>query len=198
MTRTGRIYKIIHNQSNLVYVGSTFNILRQRWVTHKANYKKGDKISIYPYFKKYGIENFKMILIKEYQVEDRAHMVAYEQLWINKLKSINKRCALNLLKKEKKREKDREYREKNKEKQKEYREKNKEKLKEYGKEYLKEYYEKNKEKIREYKKEYGKEYYKKKQKEYKAQKKPCSQCGKLLSISSLSRHKKETCKKRQL
>ena len=184
MTRTARIYKIIHNQSNLVYVSSTFNILRQRWAVHKADYKNGMNLSIYPYFKKYGIENFKIILIKEYQVEDRAHMQAYEQLWINKLKPINKKCALNLLKKEK---------------IKEYYEKNKEKNKEKSKKY----YEKNKEKIKEYNKEKNKEYrateeYKEKFRKYRAQKRPCSQCGKLLSISSLSNHKKKTCKKRQL
>jgi group I intron endonuclease len=178
MTRTGRIYKIIHNQSNLVYVGSTFNILRQRWATHKASYKRGYKISIYPYFLKYGIENFKMILIKEYQVENRAHMEAYEQLWINKLKPINKQCAFNLLKKEKEKKYNKEYREKNKEeireKDKKYREKYREKIKDNR--------EKNKEKIR----------------EYRAQKKHCSQCGKLLSISNLSKHKKKYCKKREL
>ena len=131
MTKTGRIYKIIHNQSNLVYVGSTFNLLRQKWAQHKKDYKKGRIISIYTYFKKYGIENFKMILIKEYQVEDRAHMEAYGQLWINKLKPINKKDVFSMLKKQKAKRRNKEYYEKNREKRKKYREDNKDKIKAY-------------------------------------------------------------------
>lgn len=93
--KIGRIYKIIHNQSNICYVGSTFNTLRDRWMNHKSDYNRyldnrHNEIAIYPYFFKYGIENFKIILIKEYEVCDRKHLHIYEQLWINKLKTINK------------------------------------------------------------------------------------------------------------
>jgi hypothetical protein len=49
------------------------------------------KSAIYPYFKESGIENFRMMLIKEYRVVDRKQLEAYEQLWINKLKPVN-RC----------------------------------------------------------------------------------------------------------
>ena len=88
----GKIYKIIHNQSNICYVGSTCNELRQRWQEHKrhSTNEKVRKLSIYKYFEQYGIENFKIILIKEYEVIDRKHLEAYEQLWISKLKAINK------------------------------------------------------------------------------------------------------------
>lgn len=83
----GKIYKIIHTQSDIVYVGSTFNTLRNRWASHKA--PKYTKCAIHPYIKQYGQEQFKIILIKEYEVVDRTHLEAYEQLWINKLKCIN-------------------------------------------------------------------------------------------------------------
>ena len=94
-TTTGRVYKIIHNQSNICYVGSTFNEIRYRWRDHKQDYKKWlkgnhDNISIYSYFKTHGIENFKMALIKEYEVVDRRHLEVYETLWIAKLRSCNK------------------------------------------------------------------------------------------------------------
>ena len=99
----GRIYKIIHNQSDVVYVGSTLNILKQRWQQHKANYKKWlneetTQLSIYPYFQEHGIENFKLLLIKEYEVCDKAHLKAYEQLWINKLNCFNKNKAFRISK----------------------------------------------------------------------------------------------------
>jgi hypothetical protein len=169
--RNGKIYKIIHNQSNICYVGSTFNTLSDRWKVHKQSYtqylkdKKSFRcISIYPYFEQYDIKNFKIILIKEYEVIDRQHLEAYEQLWINKLKTVNKKCAFGFkrlqrkeyhkLNKDKINERNKNYQEKNKnkitEQRKSFREKNKDKIKEQHKKYR----ETNKEKIRDKKKEY--------------------------------------------
>jgi hypothetical protein len=100
---TGRVYKIIHNQSDIVYIGSTKNELRYRWKEHKKSFQKWvtDKekqgtCSIYPYFEKYGTESFKIILVKEYEVCDKKHLEAKEQLWINKLRCINQRNLLPL------------------------------------------------------------------------------------------------------
>lgn len=115
----GRVYKIIHNQSDICYIGSTFNTTRDRFRVHKYDYKQGNNsCSISKYFEKYGVKNFKMILIKEYEVIDREHLEAYEQLWINKLNCVNKQCAFQPLKKER--------------------------IKIYHKKYNKEYYQKNK------------------------------------------------------
>ena len=92
----GIIYKIIHNQSNWCYVGSTFDELRYRWRDHKTAFKKWEEdktrnnMSCYEMFLKYGIENFKVIEIKYYEVVDREHLEVYETLWINKLKSCNR------------------------------------------------------------------------------------------------------------
>jgi len=104
--KTGKVYKIIHNQSNITYIGSTFNSLRDRWRIHKdrfTQYKKNSSrnLSIHTYFEKYGIENFKIILIKEYEVEDRNHLESKEQLWINKIKCINIQSAFNPLRRNK-------------------------------------------------------------------------------------------------
>jgi hypothetical protein len=91
----GHIYRIIHLQSDIQYVGSTFNESRMRWQQHKSDFKRFSKgksncITIYPYFEEHGIEQFKLLLIKTYEVCDRAHLRAYEQLWINKLNCVNK------------------------------------------------------------------------------------------------------------
>ena len=104
----GHIYRIICLiHPKIQYVGSTFNELRHRWQSHKSDYKKylngGRECAIYPYFEQYGIENFKMIKIKDYIVyaenkKDHKHLSAYEQLWINKLKCVNKNAAFNPLK----------------------------------------------------------------------------------------------------
>lgn len=91
----GRVYRIIHLESEICYIGSTTNELRWRWQHHKYNYErwlkgKHSEIAIYPYFKEHGIEQFKMILVKEYDVVDRKHLEAFEQLWLSK---FHKTCV---------------------------------------------------------------------------------------------------------
>jgi len=175
MTRTGRIYKIIHNQSNIVYVGSTFNLLRQRWQKHKQNFlhNRKNSCSIFNYFEKYGIENFKIILIKEYQIVDKYHLRAYEQLWINKLKSINKCFSMYFGKLSLRMKYLKNRKLKNKIKQTE----------EEKKEYRSEYYKKNKEKIRI------------RAKKNNSIKIECPNCKKTMTKRSLKRHINNYCKK---
>ena len=141
----GKIYKIIHNQSNINYVGSTFDILRNRFRKHKNDLNT----SISSYFEEFGAENFKIILIKEYEVFDKKHLLAYEQLWINKLKSINKNQTFKPLKKQFEQLRLSNFQKINdlelKDKKKEYYKKNKEILTVK----FKEYYEVNKDKLQE-------------------------------------------------
>jgi hypothetical protein len=152
--RTGRIYKIISGQGDECYVGSTFQSLTYRWRDHKQGYRSYKKdnnnnISSYDLFDKYGVDNCAIILIKEYEICDRRHMEAYEQLWINKLNCINKQnsfCIKKLYKKQ--------YREQNKDKiiqrNKQYYEQNKDKYKEHNKQYR----EQNKDKCKEHNKQW--------------------------------------------
>jgi len=100
---TGTIYRIIClPEPSIQYIGSTFNQLKQRWAKHKQHYhefnegkRKGKHcLSIYPYFDTHGIENFKLVKIKDYQVyreheKDNKHLRIYEQLWIAKTKNVN-------------------------------------------------------------------------------------------------------------
>ena len=96
-TRTGRIYKIVCSKSNDVYVGSTFNALRTRMSQHKRDFEKGCMLGGYPQFMEHGWESLKMILIAEYQVIDRKHLLMYEQLWMNKHKSCNKNYSFQII-----------------------------------------------------------------------------------------------------
>ena len=107
MTSKGHIYMIWSPLDNtFCYIGSTFNRLAKRWQGHKDNYKnKNGTLTIHKYFDKYGIENFKLDLIKSYDVvrthkKDCKHLHAYELLWINKTKNcVNKMLPFNPLKK---------------------------------------------------------------------------------------------------
>lgn len=101
----GRVYKIIHLDSSLCYIGSTCDTLPGRWRTHKSTYKtwiknkdKYGTVALYPYLEQYGCDRFKMILIKEYQIADAKQLWAYEQLAINRTKlCCNQIAALQLI-----------------------------------------------------------------------------------------------------
>ena len=139
----GRIYKIIHRQSDICYIGSTINMLKHRWYQHTGHFtlwEKGDSnkgCSIYPHFKKHGIEQFKIILIKEYDVCDKKQLLAYETLWINKFRRtcVNQVHAFAILRQEKRKQ----YRENNqeaiREQLMEYRNTNAEAIREQNKKY---------------------------------------------------------------
>ena len=92
--KRGIVYKLIHTQSNITYIGSTFDTTRGRLPYHKKSYElylknKTNEIEIYKYFDKYGTDNFKIISIKQYDCVDKQQLEAYQQLYINKLKPIN-------------------------------------------------------------------------------------------------------------
>jgi hypothetical protein len=193
---TGTVYKIICTlDSDIVYIGSTFNSLRQRWQIHKGCFKRylegKDKqpITIYPYFEKYGIENFKILKIKKYScyranMTDHRHLQAYEQLWINKTKNcVNKQSCFSIPVVEKQRMK--EYRKANIEKISEKNKKHYEKNKERILQRTKEYKEKNKERIL----QQGIRYYEK-NKERLKEKVECEICKVSMRKDSLTRHKK--------
>ena len=98
---TGTIYSITYEgeEYDIVYIGSTIQKVNKRWSQHRKLYRKylkGGKsaCSIYKYFKKFGLENFKFQVIKKYPVQDQNGIFAYEQLWINKTKCVNKQDPL--------------------------------------------------------------------------------------------------------
>lgn len=187
--RIGRIYKIVSGETNDCYVGLTFSKLKDRYCCHKSAYKrfknegKGDYMSVYGMFDKYGIDKCKIILVKEYEVIDRRHLEVYETLWIKKLKAINKvKDTVLYIKKRS----DADYYQKNKEPKifcknilerqvREYAENNKEKIKQRSKIYR----EKNKDKI----------------KAKKAEKTTC-ECGTEITKMHLNRHIKTATHKK--
>jgi group I intron endonuclease len=93
--KIGRVYRIIClPEPNIQYIGSTLDTLRNRWQVHKKN--KKNKTAITKYLIEYGIDNFKIVLIKEYQVVDTAHLRSKEQLWINKINCVNIKCSFRI------------------------------------------------------------------------------------------------------
>ena len=193
--KLGRIYKVITRESNDIYIGSTFNELRHRFIMHKRCYNNSLKdrgVSIRHLFNNYGINNCKIVLIKEYVVVDKRHLEVYEALWICKL---NKYCvnqnipfgfsSIKSFRKKYYKQYYNDKRETRLEYQKEYNKNKEYKIKEYQKKYqkehkdnIKEYLIKNKNKI----------------KERMKHKIEC-ECGSIIRKDSLSRH--YTSKKHQ-
>ncbi len=100
--QTGIVYMIICLcNPTLYYIGSTVKTLDKRLLKHTQQYKyfiEGTyhNYSIYEYFTKYKIENFKIIELKKYKIVDRHHLLSKEQLWINKYKRFKSIKVINL------------------------------------------------------------------------------------------------------
>ena len=157
MYRVGHVYKIYSELNDTeIYIGSTMQLLKYRFDKHKKSYDEYNqqlqtkRITCYDIFDKYDVDTCKIELIKSYPICDRKHLFMYEQLYINKLRCINKMTAFQILYKEW----NRLYYQRNKEqisqKTKVYREE----YKEHYKQYNKRYYEKNKEQILQREKQY--------------------------------------------
>ena len=123
--KNGKIYKIVDNTNNNIYIGSTIQILEERLSKHKC--KNSTCIS------RNIIENgdFEIILIKDYPCNSKEELEEEEQKYIDIYECINKNRAYTGLTRK---EYDKERYEKNKDKKKEYDKKRYEKNKEYKKE----------------------------------------------------------------
>ena len=142
-----KVYKIVSNSTDLVYVGSTTQPLYNRIAGHRRQYKKyqngaDNYVTSYEMLK-YG--DCEIVLLEDCPCDRKEQLYARERYFIETLACVNKVIPGR---------KQAEYREANKEKiierGKQYYEVNKEKIIERGKQY----YEVNKEKIIERGKQY--------------------------------------------
>ena len=85
----GRIYALTCDKVDGAYIGSTTLSLKKRMAKHKY----GSSSYINKWFWDFGSDSVKITLLKEYEVVDKKHLYALEQLWINKLRPINRIAA---------------------------------------------------------------------------------------------------------
>lgn len=112
---SGKIYKIVNDIDDKVYIGSTYSPLYKRLYEHKS-YCKKEKYNglIYKHYRNLGVENMKIILVEEYKCENRMQLEKKEREYVDQYKgenSLNK----NIPARDKK-EWDRNYRNTNKDK----------------------------------------------------------------------------------
>jgi len=148
----GKIYKLVNDQLNLTYYGSSCNELRKRLNAHKTK-AKSKKCTSYKLFESGEV---KIYLVEKFSCNDKMELNQRERFYIENNECVNKNIPCRTPK---------EYYDDNREKRlknnKKWNELNKEKRKQYKKEYnnenkekAKEYYEDNREKIKQQQKEY--------------------------------------------
>ena len=208
----GKIYKIVDNTSDMVYVGSTCEpTLARRLAGHVGNYKlylKGNNKQRYiTSFKIIANDDYDIILIENFSCNNKDELHARERHWTNRIDCVNKVKNQGLYKEigqtVYRQQYNKEYCEKNKEPLQEihhmYYEANKEVIQEKHMKYCQEH----KEEIAQYKKQYAKdnkEYLKQQNKQhYEANKEKIRQrvsekqdceCGACYTIQHKKRHEK--------
>ena len=97
---TGKIYKIINNIDNDIYIGSTTNSLHLRFAVHilTATYTKSKHRLLYKKMNLLGIEHFKIELLDEITCEDKKDLHALEGYYILQYGTLNHNLAGRSLK----------------------------------------------------------------------------------------------------
>lgn len=146
--QNGKIYKLVNDVDDEIYVGSTCLPLRQRLYKHKGEAKKRPNRHVYKHLNEISWDVVKIILIEKYPCSDNMDLLKRERYWIEELKpSLNKVVPTRT---------DKEWYNDNRkaclEKAKKYSEDNHDKYLAYQKDY----YVNNKDKILEYQRNYSK------------------------------------------
>ena len=88
----GKIYKIVCNVTNLVYIGSTCQRLSQRLAKHVSDYKcwKDGKFNYVTSFKILEGGDYDIVLIKNVKCNNKEELHAQERKVIESMKCVNK------------------------------------------------------------------------------------------------------------
>ncbi len=143
--KLGKIYKIVNDMTDDVYIGSTCEpTLARRLANHISNYRsyKKGKGHYVTSFKIIENGNYDIQLIESYPCNSKDELHAREGHYIKTMACVNKFVAGRTRK---------EYEQQNKEQFKQYYQVNKESIKNQQRQY----YEDNKDKIKEYKRQYS-------------------------------------------
>lgn len=134
--QSGKIYKIVCNKTNDVYIGATIRDLDDRLKRHIHDYERDAKRKCESYnIIKRG--DYKIELVESYACNSKKELYQRETYWMNEIKCINKYKSYRT------KEEAKQYhinwcndnKERIKKNNKEYREKNKERIKEHHRQY---------------------------------------------------------------
>ena len=88
----GKIYKIVDNTNNNVYIGSTCKTLKLRLSGHVSNYKRylKGKYSNTTSFDIIKNNDYEILLVESFPCDYKDELLARERYWTNKIDCINK------------------------------------------------------------------------------------------------------------
>ena len=86
--QNGKIYKIVSNLTDKIYIGSTTRTLSQRMGGHRTDYKNKNKNVSSSILLAYG--DAKPILIKNYPCNSKDELEAEERVYIETMVCVNK------------------------------------------------------------------------------------------------------------
>src|SRR5438128_267479 len=93
----GKVYKLVSNVSDLIYIGSTINPLYKRKNIHIQDYKRylNGKFNYVSSFEiiKLGVENLDIILLEQVKASNRDELNARERFYIESMTCVNKQIT---------------------------------------------------------------------------------------------------------
>jgi group I intron endonuclease len=81
----GKIYKLVNDVDDKIYVGSTVKPLNIRFSEHKQDANRFPNRPAYDHFNKMRWSNVRIELIEKYPCESKAELHAHERVWYDKL-----------------------------------------------------------------------------------------------------------------
>ena len=94
----GKIYKLVNNVDDQIYVGSTCLPFAKRFYWQKARAKRNLERNVYKHFNAIGWENVKIILIETYPCNSKAELEKRERYWFDKFKpSLNSNVPFKVM-----------------------------------------------------------------------------------------------------
>jgi hypothetical protein len=90
--QNGKIYKIVSNETDMIYIGSTCKLLCQRLAQHRSTYKayQSGKYRFVTSFKLLEIGECKIILLEKFPCNSREELNARERFYIENNECVNK------------------------------------------------------------------------------------------------------------
>ena len=80
----GKIYKIVNDIDDFIYIGSTCLALNMRMIYHRKRAKKNNNANLYKHMVKIGIYCFKIILIRNVSCNNKEELLREEWIEYNK------------------------------------------------------------------------------------------------------------------
>jgi predicted GIY-YIG superfamily endonuclease len=93
-TFTGRVYEIVNDVDDEIYIGSTKDRLSRRMYKHRGKAVEGQPSKIYTKMSELGVDAFRIVLIEEVECASKDELRRCEQKHIRERKpELNTRCA---------------------------------------------------------------------------------------------------------